>query len=80
MEILSDLYDDLEFLISSANDEKTAKEKKEIIEKISARIIEELSKNGLTKISSADLERHAYCVNDKVKDPEIRNLNILYAV
>lgn len=80
LEILSDLYGSLEYLISSANDEKTAKEKKEIIERISAKIIDELSKNGLTKISSADLERHAYCVNDKVKDPEIRNLNILYAV
>lgn len=75
---LSDLYGDLEYLISSDNTE--AEKKQEIIEKISARVIDELKAQELTKISSPNLEPHAYSVNDKIKDGEIRNLNILYAV
>ena len=75
---LSDLYGDLEYLISSDNTE--AEKKQEIIEKISDRVIDELKAQELTKISSPNLEPHAYSVNDKIKDGEIRNLNILYAV
>ncbi len=75
---LSDLYGDLEYLISSDNTE--AEKKQEIIEKISACVIDELKAQELTKISSQNLEPHAYSVNDKIKDGEIRNLNILYAV
>ena len=75
---LSDLYGDLEYLISSDNTE--AEKKQEIIEKISARVIDELKAQELTKISSPNLEPHAYSVNDRIKDGEIRNLNILYAV
>ncbi len=72
------MYGDLEYLISSDNTE--AEKKQEIIEKISARVIDELKAQELTKISSPNLEPHAYSVNDKIKDGEIRNLNILYAV
>lgn len=75
---LSDLYGDLEYLISSDNTQ--AEKKQEIIEKISARVIDELKEQELTKISSLNLEPHAYSVNDKIKDNEIRNLNILYAI
>lgn len=77
---LSDLYDSLEYLISSTNEAEESKKKQEIIEQISERIISELIEQKLTKIDSCDLERHAYCVNDMIKDSEIRNLNILYAV
>lgn len=75
---LSGLYGDLEYLISSDNSQ--AEKKQEIIEKISACVIDELKAQELTKISSPNLEPHAYSVNDKIKDGEIRNLNILYAV
>ena len=78
LEKLSDLYGDLESLISSDNTE--AEKKQKIIEKISACVIDELKAQELTKISSPNLEPHAYSVNDKIKDGEIRNLNILYAV
>lgn len=75
---LSDLYGDLEYLISSDNTQ--TEKKQEIIEKISACVIGELKAQELTKINSPNLEPHAYSVNDKIKDGEIRNLNILYAV
>lgn len=80
IEKLGDLYGELEYLISSPNTQTEAEKKQGLIEKISACIIEELKKDGLTKLNSPDLERHAYSVNDKIKDGEIRNLNILYAV
>lgn len=80
LEKLNGLYDDLEYLISSANDEEKAAEKQAMIESVSAKVIAELSAQKLTRVDSPELERHAYSVNDMIKDPEIRNQNILYAV
>ncbi|MEE1064657.1 MAG: DUF4037 domain-containing protein [Acutalibacteraceae bacterium] len=80
LEKLNGLYDDLEYLISSGNNEKEAEEKQEMIESVSAKVIAELSAQKLTRVDSPELERHAYSVNDMIKDPEIRNQNILYAV
>lgn len=80
LEKLDGLYDDLEYLISSGNNEKEAEEKQEMIESVSAKVIAELSAQKLTRVDSPELERHAYSVNDMIKDPEIRNQNILYAV
>lgn len=77
---LSELYYELEYLISSSNTEKEAKLKLEIIEKISKLIISELKKQNLTEVSANELEPHAYSVNDKIENTEIRNLNIMYAV
>ena len=80
LEKLNGLYDDLEYLISSGNNEKEAEEKQAMIESVSAQVIAELSAQKLTRVDSPELERHAYSVNDMIKDPEIRNQNILYAV
>lgn len=77
---LSELYYELEYLISSSNTEKEAKLKLEIIEKISKLIISELKKQNLTEVSANELELHAYSVNDKIENTETRNLNIMYAV
>lgn len=80
LDFLSHLHPDLEYIISSANSESQAKLKTEIIEKISEDIINELYRQNLTKSSSTSLEAHAYSVNDKIADPEIRNLHVMYAV
>lgn len=80
LEKLSGLYDGLEYLISSGNTKDEAQKKQELVEEISAKIIDELVAQNLTRVESDDLERHAYSVNDRIKDPETRNLNILYAV
>ena len=80
LEKLNGVYDDLEYLISSGNNEKEAEEKQAMIESVSAQVIAELSAQKLTRVDSPELERHAYSVNDMIKDPEIRNQNILYAV
>lgn len=80
LELLSFLHNDLEYIISSGNSEKETALKTEIIEKISSAIIAELEKHQLTKVSSVNIEDHAYSVNDRIKDAEIRNLHIMYAV
>ena len=75
---LSNLAETLEFLISSDND--ISETKSEIIEDIAKMVITELQEQSLTDAICLDLEKHAYSVNDKVSDSEIRNLHILYAV
>lgn len=78
--VLACLYDELEYLISSGNTQSEAEKKQEIIEKISACVADELKTQTLTKIETNELERQAYAVNDKIKDADTRNLNVLYAV
>ena len=80
LETLSELQNDLEYLISSTNSEKDAEAKGEIIEKIASSIICELKNQELTQALTINLENHAYIVNDRIENAEIRNLNILYAV
>ncbi|MBQ2903943.1 MAG: DUF4037 domain-containing protein [Clostridia bacterium] len=78
--LLSYLYGELEYLISSGNGEDEAKKKTEIIEKICAAIISEVKKQGLSDYTGDSAEGHAYSVNNKITDSEIRNLHILFAV
>ncbi len=77
----SGLYDTLEFLITSDNDKKTAATKAELIEDVSLAVGEAAC--GLCSVKmpkSRSLEDLAYACNDTISDPDIRNLNILYAV
>jgi len=78
MPVLSELYDSLEYLISSPNTEP--QKKQEIIESVCKAVADELLAQGLTKLLTAELEPTAYSVNDRIKDPEIRNLSVLYGV
>ena len=78
--LLSDLYGKLEYLISSGNSEPEAAEKADIIEKICADIIAEVKKQNLSDFSGNSAEGHAYAVNNKISNSEIRNLHILFAV
>lgn len=78
--LLSDLYGKLEYLISSGNSEPEAAEKADIIEIICADIIAEVKKQNLSDFSGNSAEGHAYAVNNKISNSEIRNLHILFAV
>ena len=77
---LSFLSDKLEYLISSGNKEDEAKKKAENIETICAEIISEVKNQGLSDYTGDSAEGHAYSVNNKITDSEIRNLHILFAV
>lgn len=77
---MSELYSPLEYLISSGNGEADAEKKQEIIEKICSEIAEKLRADGLSAYAGNESEGHAYAVNDKIADSEIRNLHILAGV
>ena len=70
----------LEWLLTTGNDQKTAEEKYFCMEGIAADVIEQLQEQGLTQAVCGDLEKHAYSVNDQIKDSTIRNLNVLVCV
>ncbi len=80
LEILSELEPVLYELMTTGNENMQAKEKYVAIEKTAGMVINELSRQGLTKATCADLEKHAYSINDSIADGDIRNLHILYAV
>ncbi len=70
----------LEYLLTTGNDGGMAEEKYTIIEGISAEVIGELICQEITKADCGDLEKHAYAVNDEIRDAQIRNLHVLAAV
>ena len=78
--LLSEFYPDFEYLISSDNSEVSVKIKLQKIEDISAKIICELRAQSLTDYLGEELEGHAYSVNEKISDFNIRNLHILAAI
>ena len=77
---LSHLADDLEYLMSNANTSAEAEKKVAVIEKICTCIADSLRLQSLTEYGGNEAEGHAYSVNNKIKDGNIRNLHILYAV
>lgn len=81
LENTAELSEKLSLLLFGDNhDSLIATKKCETIEEISWMIIDALKKQDLTDNSSLELEAHAYCVNDKISDANIRNMHILEAV
>ena len=80
LEKLGELADILEFLISTESDEKTVENKYGIIEDVAGMIINELQELGVTDAICGDLEKHAYSVNDRIKNNELRQMNVLASV
>lgn len=77
---LSALHTELEYLISNPNGKDEIEYKKLLIENVCLRVIRELTEQKLTDFSGCEIEGHAYSVNDKISNGDIRNLHILYAV
>ncbi|MCQ2455641.1 MAG: DUF4037 domain-containing protein [Clostridia bacterium] len=76
-----ELSEKLSFLLFGDNrDTAVAKRKYNTIEEIASETITELQERQLTDAICADLEKHAYSVNDKIADSIVRNMNILVAV
>jgi len=74
------LADSLEFLISTDNTEENANIKADIINTVAEDIVNLLKEKDITTATCNDLEKHAYSVNDFIKDGNIRNSNILIGV
>ena len=77
---LSILAELLEYLLITDNGGDMAEEKYNVIEGICSDVTDELMEQDLTDAVCGDLEKHAYSVNDRIADPELRNLHILSAV
>ena len=75
-----DLGRSLEWLLTTDNGEALAEDKYFCMEGIASEMIGLLQEQGLTEATCGDLEKHAYSVNDGIRDSNIRNLHILYCV
>ncbi|MDD7594510.1 MAG: DUF4037 domain-containing protein [Clostridiales bacterium] len=58
----------------------TAEKKYDTIEEVASMIITSLREKELTNAICGDLEKHAYSVNDNIRDSNVRNMHILAAV
>ena len=75
-----DLDRSLERLLTTDNGKAAAEEKYFRMEDIASRVIGLTREQGLTEAACGDLEKHAYSVNDGIRDGSVRNLHILYCV
>ena len=78
--LLGDLADTFSFLLCSGNEVIIQAEKENMISKISVAVSSLLYEQELTGIPDPDLETQAYEVNNRIKDPNLRNSHILSAV
>ncbi len=74
------MADDLEFLISSPNNEANADKKQKIITDIVNVVVNELRKQQLSTIPDTELTLHAYDLNRSISDSHLRNEHILFGV
>ena len=77
---LSLLAELLEYLLTSDNGQEQAAEKQNVMEGIAVDVIDELQRQELTTAVCGDLEKHAYSVQDGIRDGGLRTLHILAAV
>ena len=77
---LSLLAELLEYLITTDNDSGMYEEKYAVIEDIAKDVMDELKRQEMTAADCGDLEKHAYSVNDSIRNAAVRNLHILAAV
>ena len=75
-----DLDRSLEWLLTTDNGESAAEDKYFCMEGIASQVIDLLQEQSLTEATCGDLEKHAYSVNDGIRDGEIRNKHILYCI
>lgn len=77
---LSELHGTLEQLLTGGNGTAEASAKVQAVERVCAAVAAELTAQGLSDYIGNEAEAHAYAVNSRVADGDIRNRHILYAV
>ena len=70
----------LEQILSIGNGPEESREKTALMEELCSLVSEHLAAQGLSRVPGTELEDHAYAVNDRVEDPNLRNLHILAGV
>lgn len=78
LDLLSYLEEPLYEMMITDNEDP--QKKSYMIEDVAMEIIAAMQVQEITKATCGDLEKHAYSVNDQIRDADIRNRNILYAV
>ncbi len=78
--VLGELAGTLEMLLTTGSEGPLAEQKYDAMEAIAGLVIDELMARELTRATCGDLEKHAYSVNDGIRDGDIRNLHILAAI
>lgn len=77
----TELAEKLSLLLGEDNSTPATAEKKyDTIEEVAAMTITSLREKELTDAVCGDLEKHAYSVNDHIRDSNVRNMHILAAV
>lgn len=77
--LLSDLYGELELLLTGGAQSSFA-DKTNAINRVVDAIVYALKEQKLTSYMGNTMEGHACSVNDRIEDGEIRNLHIMFAV
>ena len=77
---LGNLASPLETLISTPNGPEDIPAKERIIEETALAVASLLREEGLSSLPGGELEAHAYAVNDRIGDGELRTMHILAAV
>lgn len=80
LQILNHINDALIGLTEFDNSPDNAEMKFEVINDIAGILIEEFKKQGLTKATCLDLEKHAYSIRDAIKDNTLRNMHIMEGI
>ncbi|MBR0266431.1 MAG: DUF4037 domain-containing protein [Clostridia bacterium] len=75
-----DLARSLEWLLTTGNGPEIAEDKYFCMEGIASDVIEKLQEQEMTQAICGDLEKHAYSVNDGIRDAVVRNLNVMVCV
>ena len=66
--------------MTTGNDREAAEKKVDAVERVSKQVTAQLRAQELTAAAGSELERHAYSVNDRIRDASLRNMHILTAV
>ena len=75
--LLSDMREPLEFLLTAENDAAGQRVKQAVVEDICANVIRILREQELSDASSNFLEPHAFAVQERIEDPEIRAMHVM---
>ncbi len=78
--VLGHIGDALQALTELDNSEANAQAKQAIVEDIAAVLIQEYRSQGLSEAVCGDLEKHAYSIQDGIRDGILRNLHIMDGV
>ena len=70
----------LERILGGSMDEEAATDREVLIAETAQEVAEELQERNWTDATCCDLEQHAYSVEDRIQDAEIRNMHILSGV